>query len=70
MAVFTNNYPKGSLKSLRLIGIGKSVGEIVKVLNLAVTTISTYRIRILEKLKLKNNAEIIHYYTIEHLLTY
>jgi len=54
---------------LRLIGSGKSVGEIAEVLNLAVTTISTYRARILEKLKLKNNAEIIQYCIREHLLT-
>lgn len=53
---------------LRLIGSGKTVGEIAEVLNLAVTTISTYRARILEKLNLKNNAEIIHYCIIENLL--
>jgi len=55
---------------LRLIGSGKSVGEIAEALNLAVTTISTYRARILEKLKLKNNAEIIQYCITEHLLTH
>ena len=55
---------------LRLIGSGKSVGEIAELLNLAVTTISTYRTRILEKLKLKNNAEIIQYCITEHLLTH
>jgi two-component system invasion response regulator UvrY len=55
---------------LRLIGSGKSVGEIAEVLHLAVTTISTYRARILEKLKLKNNAEIIQYCITEHLLTH
>jgi two-component system invasion response regulator UvrY len=46
------------------------VGEIAEVLNLAVTTISTYRARILEKLKMKNNAEIIQYCISEHLLTH
>ena len=55
---------------LRLIGTGKSVGEIAELLNLAVTTISTYRARVLEKLKLKNNAEIIQYCISEHLLTH
>ena len=55
---------------LRLIGSGKSVGEIAEVLNLAVTTISTYRARILEKLKLKNNVEIIQYCITKHLLTH
>lgn len=46
---------------LRRIGAGKTVGEIAAELNLSVKTISTYRARILEKMNLKNNAEIIRY---------
>jgi DNA-binding NarL/FixJ family response regulator len=45
----------------RLIASGKTAGEIAKELSLSVKTISTYRSRILEKLRLKNNAQIIHY---------
>jgi DNA-binding NarL/FixJ family response regulator len=46
---------------LRLIASGKSVSEIAELLALSVKTISTYRTRILEKMRLKNNAELIQY---------
>jgi DNA-binding NarL/FixJ family response regulator len=52
---------------LRLIASGKSMGDIAIELNLAVTTISTYRSRILEKLNLKTNAELIHYAIMNNL---
>ncbi len=44
-----------------LIASGKTVKEIAEELSLSVKTISTYRNRILEKMNMKNNAEIIHY---------
>jgi DNA-binding NarL/FixJ family response regulator len=44
-----------------LIASGNSVTEIAKKLSLSVKTISTYRTRILEKMKMKTNAELIHY---------
>jgi len=43
------------------IGGGKSVSDIADELFLNVKTISTYRTRILEKMGLKNNAEITYY---------
>lgn len=46
---------------LRLLGGGKSVKEIGLQLSLSVKTVSTYRSRILEKLKLATTAELIHY---------
>ncbi len=46
---------------LCLIGSGKSVSTISEDLNLSVKTVSTYRMRIIEKTGLKNNAEITHY---------
>jgi DNA-binding NarL/FixJ family response regulator len=46
---------------LRLIASGKIVSEIAKDLSLSVKTISTYRARILEKMEMKNNAELMHY---------
>ena len=46
---------------LRLIGSGKTVGEIAGQLCLSVKTISTYRARILEKMGLGNNAELAQY---------
>lgn len=46
---------------LRLISVGKTVGEIASELSLSDKTISTYRARILEKLGMKTTAELIHY---------
>ena len=48
-------------QTLLLIGSGKTVSEIAGQLFLSKPTVSTYRARILEKMKLKNNAEIISY---------
>ena len=44
-----------------LIASGKTVGQIADELSLSVTTISTYRARILEKMGMKTNAELTHY---------
>ena len=46
---------------LRMIASGKAVGDIAKELSLSVKTISTYRARVLEKMDMKNNAELTHY---------
>jgi DNA-binding NarL/FixJ family response regulator len=46
---------------LRLIASGESVREIADALCLSDKTVSTYRARILEKMGLKSNAELIHY---------
>ncbi|MFW5862117.1 MAG: response regulator [Spirochaetota bacterium] len=46
---------------LVMLARGKSVSEIGKELFLSVKTISTYRRRILDKMNLKNNAELTHY---------
>jgi two-component system, NarL family, invasion response regulator UvrY len=46
---------------LLLIGKAKTPSEIAETLHLGVTTISTYRSRILEKMKMKNNSELIQY---------
>ncbi len=46
---------------LVLIGKAKTNSEIADILNLGVTTVSTYRSRILEKMKLNNNSELIQY---------
>jgi DNA-binding NarL/FixJ family response regulator len=46
---------------MRLIGSGKTVTEIAEILSLSDKTISTYRARILEKMKMKTNAELIRY---------
>jgi two-component system, NarL family, invasion response regulator UvrY len=46
---------------LCMIGSGKTVSMIAEELSLSVKTISTYRVRVLEKLNMKNNAELTHY---------
>lgn len=53
---------------LTLIASGKTVKTIAEHLCLSKKTISTYRSRILEKMKMKNNAELMHY-SIQHGLT-
>jgi DNA-binding NarL/FixJ family response regulator len=46
---------------LCMLASGKTVTEMADELALSVKTISTYRARILEKMDMKNNAELIHY---------
>lgn len=46
---------------LCLIASGKTVGETAAALSLSVKTISTYRVRLLEKMALRTNAELTHY---------
>ncbi len=48
-------------QTLLFIASGKTVSEIADQLFLSKPTVSTYRARILEKMKLKNNAEITNY---------
>ncbi|MGH7996243.1 MAG: response regulator [Opitutaceae bacterium] len=46
---------------LRLLASGKPVSAIARELSLSVKTISTYRSRLLQKMGMSNNAELIHY---------
>jgi two-component system invasion response regulator UvrY len=46
---------------MRMMATGKTVKEIAAELSLSVKTISTYRARILTKMNLHTNAELIHY---------
>jgi two-component system, NarL family, invasion response regulator UvrY len=45
----------------KLLAAGKSVSEIAAQLSLSVTTVSTYRARIMEKMSMKSNAELTRY---------
>jgi DNA-binding NarL/FixJ family response regulator len=49
------------LQVLCLIASGKTVSDIGTELSLSVKTISTYRTRILEKMNMKTNADLMHY---------
>ncbi len=53
---------------LRLIAAGKSVTEIAAELYLSVKTVSTYRARLLRKMNLGTNAELMHYAMQNHLI--
>lgn len=44
-----------------MLASGKTLSDIAEELSLSITTISTYRNRILEKMGMKNNVEITHY---------
>jgi two-component system, NarL family, invasion response regulator UvrY len=46
---------------LRMIAYGQTVKEIAGDLSLSIKTVSTYRSRILEKMVMKNNAELMRY---------
>lgn len=46
---------------LRLIASGKPVSIIARELSLSEKTVSTYRARLLQKMGLHNNAELVHY---------
>lgn len=50
-----------------LLASAKTVTEIADILALSGKTISTYRSRILEKMRLRNNAELMHYAIEKHL---
>ncbi len=49
------------LEVMCLISSGKTVGEIAELLALSNKTISTYRRRILDKMRMRTNAELTHY---------
>ena len=76
LSVFSNNSNKEphellsdrEYQTLLMIGAGKTVSQIAEILCLSSPTISTYRARILEKMKLKNNAELISYAVSQKLL--
>lgn len=57
------------LQILLMIGMGKTPTEIAKSLRLSIKTVSTYRTRILEKMKMKNTSQLMHYVLKHNLLT-
>ena len=49
------------LEVLQLIGAGKSLKEIAAMLSLSVKSVGTYRARVLEKMAMSTNADLIRY---------
>lgn len=54
---------------MRWIASGKTVSEIAKALSISVKTVSTHRARILEKMHMSSNNEIMHYMFQHGLIT-
>ena len=48
-------------ETMRLIASGKTLSQIAAEMHLSAKTVSVYRARLLEKMRLKNNSELIHY---------
>lgn len=46
---------------MKLLANGKSVSEIAEILSLSVTTVSTYRARVMIKMNLKSNSDLTKY---------
>jgi two-component system invasion response regulator UvrY len=46
---------------LRMVASGLTVSQIAQELSISVKTVSTYRARVLEKMGMENNAELMHY---------
>lgn len=55
-------------QTLVMIASGKTVSDIALELSLSVKTISMYRTRLLQKMKLRHNAELTHYAIKNHLV--
>ena len=53
---------------LVMIGSGKTVSQIAEELHLSVTTVSTYRARVLEKMNMATTAELMRYALRNHLV--
>ena len=59
--ILHENLSEREFEVLVLIGKAKTTSEIAKLLFLSAATVSTYRSRILEKMKMKNNSELMQY---------
>jgi DNA-binding NarL/FixJ family response regulator len=55
-------------QTLCMLASGKRLTDIAKTLSLSVKTVSVYRSRLLEKMKLSNNAELTFYVMSNHLV--
>jgi DNA-binding NarL/FixJ family response regulator len=54
---------------LRMLALGKTVTEVAEELLLSVKTVSTYRSRVLEKMKMTSNADLTRYALQNELMT-
>jgi DNA-binding NarL/FixJ family response regulator len=49
------------MEVLRLISKGKTIKEIAEKLSLSISTVNTYRLRVLKKMKMKTDADLVRY---------
>jgi len=78
MMVFADDAPDGKPlhellsgregQVLRMLAAGKSIGDIARLLNLSPKTASTYKARIMEKLKVGTDAELFRYAVTHQIL--
>jgi DNA-binding NarL/FixJ family response regulator len=57
------------LEIFKLLAYGKTITQIAEMLSLALTTISTHRTRIMEKLGLSTNSELTRYAIAHHIIS-
>jgi len=53
----------------KLLAVGKTITQIAEMLSLALTTVSTHRSRIMDKLGLSNNSELTRYAITQNIIT-
>jgi len=53
----------------KLLAVGKTITQIAEMLSLALTTVSTHRSRIMDKLGLSNNSELTRYAITHNIIT-
>jgi two-component system, NarL family, invasion response regulator UvrY len=52
----------------KLLALGKTTSQIAEALSVAMTTVSTHRSRIMEKLNLSTNSELTRYAIVHHII--
>ena len=57
------------LEIFKLLALGKTITQIAEIYSLALTTVSTYRGRIMEKLHLSTNPELTRYAIAHHIIS-
>lgn len=57
------------LEIFKLLALGKTISQIADILSLALTTVSTHRSRIMDKIGLTTNSELTRYAIAHHIIT-
>lgn len=57
------------LEIFKLLALGKTITQVAETFSLALTTVSTHRSRIMEKLKLSTNSDLTRYAIAHHIIS-